>query len=140
MTKYIKVKRAAYRDTYTIGKMYVKDDKLSKDYTYLCDTLEDKYRGDKLDGIKVHGKTAIPKGTYKGCFDYSNHFHQIMPHILEVPYFEGIRIHSGNTDADTEGCILVGYNTAKGMVTSSRSAYQKLITFLDREDFEITIK
>ena len=134
MTKYIKVKRAAYRDTYTIGKMYVKDDKLSKGYTYLCDTLEDKYRGDRLDGIKVKGKTAIPTGIYKGCFDYSNHFHQIMPHILEVPYFEGIYIHKGNTEKDSLGCIIVGYNDKKGWVSRPTEAMTKLMAAIEGYD------
>jgi hypothetical protein len=140
MGKYVKVVRIAYRDTYTIGKLYVKDDKISDNWSYLCDTLEDKYRGDKLDGIKVFGQTAIPKGTYKGCFDYSTHFHTIMPHILDVPYFEGIRIHCGNTDLDSEGCLLVGYNTSKGILTNSRFAFQKLMNFLNKYDFTITVQ
>lgn len=137
--KYLKLKRIAYRNTYTIGKLYIKDDKISNEFTYLCDTLEDKYRGDKLDGIKIHGQTAIPKGIYKGCFDYSNHFSQIMPHVLDVPYFEGVRLHWGNTSEDTEGCPLVGYNTIKGKLTNSRVAFHKLTTFLDKEDFIIEI-
>jgi hypothetical protein len=140
MGKYVKVVRIAYRDTYTIGKLYVKDDKISDNWSYLCDTLEDKYRGDKLDGIKVFGQTAIPKGVYKGVVDYSNHFKQKMPHILNVPQFEGIRIHSGNTAADTEGCILVGYNKKVGMLVNSRAAYGKLMTWLNGDNFEIEVK
>jgi hypothetical protein len=132
--KKIRVERVAYRDTYTIGKLFVQDNGVL--WKYICDTLEDKYRA---NSVKVFGKTAIPKGVYKGVVDYSNHFKQKMPHILNVPQFEGIRIHSGNTAADTEGCILVGYNKKVGMLVNSRAAYGKLMTWLNVDNFEIEI-
>lgn len=81
--------------------------------TYSCYTLEDVVREKPLTPVaqwKVVGETAIPVGRYKIIIDFSNHFQQLMMHVLDVPGFEGIRIHSGNTDKDTEGCILVGYN------------------------------
>lgn len=102
--KRIRVERTAYRDTYTIGKMSVCEDGA---WSYMCDTLEDRYRA---NGMKVKGSTAIPKGTYNGVVDFSSRFKKMMPHILNVPMFSGIRIHCGNTAADTEGCVLVGYN------------------------------
>jgi dynactin complex subunit len=93
----IEVKRFEFKDTHTIGKMYV-------DGVYECYTLEDVVR----NGTKVLGKTAIPTGEYKLIIDASVRFKQDMPHILNVPNFTGVRIHSGNTSADTDGCILLG--------------------------------
>ena len=63
-----------------------------------------------------------------------------MPEILNVPHFLGIRIHSGNTQHDTEGCLLVGENKVKGKVINSRNTYNKLIELLQDEDITIEIK
>jgi len=74
-----------------------------------CVTLEDVVRDLKADGSgKVFGATAIPAGRYAVTIDFSQKFGKDMLHILGVPYFTGIRIHSGNTDLNTEGCVLVG--------------------------------
>lgn len=104
----IKVKRIAKRDTYTIGKLYI-------DGVYECDTLEDKDRGltksmklDEIKAKKIYGKTAIPTGTYQVVWSYSAKFKKPLPLLLNVPGYEGIRIHSGNTDADTYGCLILG--------------------------------
>ena len=96
----IKVNRKWYTEKSTIGL-------LSIDGIKCCFTLEDCKRD---DGVKIDGQTAIPAGEYPVILDYSNRFKKIMPHVLNVPGFEGIRIHCGNTDADTEGCLLVGSN------------------------------
>ena len=111
----IEVKRFEFKDTYTVGKMYI-------DGVYECYTLEDVVR----NGTKVIGKTAIPTGEYKVIIDASVRFKQDMPHILNVPNFTGVRIHSGNTSAHTEGCILVGTTWAgKDFIGNSRTAYKK---------------
>src|SRR5665647_388353 len=102
------LKRIAFNADYTIGH-------LSVDGGYVCDTLEDPVRIQK-----IHGTTAIPTGTYKIIMSMSKRFGKVMPLLLDVPNFEGVRIHSGNTAADTEGCILVGKNTEKGKVLNSR--------------------
>jgi hypothetical protein len=91
-------RRRDYGDSYTISELSVND-------VYECFVLEDKVRA---PGIKIAGATAIPAGTYKVVIDASVRFGRDMPHILDVPGFAGIRIHSGNTDADTEGCLLLG--------------------------------
>ena len=111
----IEVKRFEFKDTYTIGKLYV-------DGIYQCYTLEDVVR----NGTKVLGKTAIPTGEYKVIIDRSVRFKQDMPHILNVPNFTGVRIHSGNTSADTEGGILLGTTWAgKDFIGNSKIAYKK---------------
>ena len=111
----IEVKRFEFKDTHTVGKMYV-------DGIYECYTLEDAVR----NGTKVVGKTAIPIGTYKLIIDASVRFKQDMPHILDVPDFTGVRIHAGNTSADTDGCILLGSTWAgKDFIGNSKIAYKK---------------
>ena len=111
----IEVKRFEFKDTHTVGKMYV-------DGVYECYTLEDAVR----NGTKVIGKTAIPIGTYKLIIDASTRFKQDMPHILDVPDFTGVRIHAGNTSADTDGCILLGSTWAgKDFIGNSKIAYKK---------------
>lgn len=127
--------------TYTIGKLYI-------DGEYFCDTLEDKDRGltddmtvSEISNIKIKKETAIPTGTYKITITYSNRFKKNMPLINDVKEFEGIRIHSGNTNQDTEGCILVGFNKVKGNVINSRDTYNKLFSILSKSNnIIITIK
>ena len=86
-----------------IGEMLID----GKHFAY---TLEDITRD-----VKVYGETAIPTGTYKIIVDYSEHFKKELPHILNVPGFNGIRIHGGNTANDTLGCILIGKDMWPGM-------------------------
>ena len=124
----IKVKRTAFKQHYTIGKMYING-------LFICDTLEDVVRE---DGVKVYGQTAIPKGKYSVKLTMSNRFKTILPLIENVPMFEGIRIH-GNTDADTHGCILVGTNSEIGKLTNSQIALKKVITLLNAAIDKITI-
>lgn len=126
----LKLNRIYKAQTYTIGKLYI-DGKL------FSDTLEDRVRE---DGVKVYGETAIPFGTYRVIINKSNRFKCLMPLLLNVPNFEGIRIHSGNTDSDTHGCILVGNNTKKGMVTESKITFNKLMNILLREEEDIFIQ
>lgn len=124
------IKRIAYRTNYTIGKLYVNGN-------YVCDTLEDKDRGldnslseDYINKIKVFGQTAIPSGKYNVSITYSPHFKKNLPLVTNVKGFDGIRIHSGNTDKDTLGCILVGYNSVTGKVINSKEALAKLMSKL----------
>jgi pyruvate/2-oxoglutarate dehydrogenase complex dihydrolipoamide dehydrogenase (E3) component len=92
----IEVVREKYLDNATIGKMFV-------DGVFFAFTLEDKVRE-----IKVWGETAIPTGTYSVFVRYSNRFKKELVAIKDVPNFDGVLIHGGNTDKDTHGCILIG--------------------------------
>ena len=125
------LKRIALRDTYTIGKLYI-------DGKYICDTVEDKVRDINKNGKfdegekKVYGQTAIPYGTYEVKWTYSPRFKKYMPEILNVPNFSGIRIHSGNTAADSLGCIIVGENKVVGKVINSRATVTKLYPIIEK--------
>lgn len=128
----LQLQRLYFRPDYTIGKLYLND-------KYLCDTLEDTYR-DLSKEQKVAGATAIPIGVYKVVLSYSNRFKEVLPELLNVPYFEAIRIHAGNFAKDTWGCILVGENKIKGGLINSRKALDNLIVKLqDLQDISITI-
>lgn len=129
----IKLVRIAFKETYTIGKLYV-------DGKYVCDTIEDKDRGlddsmsaNEILKRKVKGQTAIPTGHYVINITYSPKYKRMMPLLLDVKGFSGIRIHSGNTAKDTEGCLIVGKNKKVGMVLESRDTYQRLFEMMQGE-------
>ena len=140
---------------YTIGDLYI-------DGQWFCNTLEDTDRDLSQDMLltyiqnkKIKSQTAIPTGTYKVDMDtvspkYSNYskypyakqFNAKMPRLLNVKGFEGILIHAGNTQKDTEGCILVGINKVKGQVINSQATWKKLMSVLlkDKDNIELTIR
>lgn len=120
----IKLKRTFKGAEYTIGKLYLNDE-------YFCDTLEDVVRP---EGRKIAGKTAIPTGEYKVVLTESKRFKKLLPLLINVPDFTGVRIHSGNTHHDTEGCILVGENKVKGRVINSRATMNRLMAQLTGDD------
>lgn len=109
--------RTTFTNESTIGE-------LSVDGVFECYVLEDRVRP---AGQKVFGKTAIPAGTYGIIVNMSNRFRRLMPLLLKVPGYEGVRIHSGNTAADTEGCLLVGLDQDADFVGRSRDAYSRLM-------------
>ena len=110
----IEVKRLYKTENSTIGELTI-------DGKFECYTLEDKERD-----VKIKGETAISKGTYKVIINQSNRFKKLLPLLLNVPNFDGVRIHPGNSNHDTEGCILVGQSISKDYISKSRKAFEKL--------------
>ena len=136
------LKRIALRDSYTIGKLYVNG-------VYLCDTCEDVVRDLNKDGDlndagegKVYAKTAIPYGLYeitmkvkspkfsqRSAYNWCSGY---LPRLLNVPHFEGILIHAGNSADSSAGCLIVGENKVKGQVINSMATLKKLVPILKR--------
>lgn len=125
----LRLERKYFKDTYTIGNLYI-------DGTFFCNTLEDKNRDLNKNGkfdngeYKVYGETCIPSGTYKIVVNMSPKFKRELPRLLNVPSFEGILIHRGNTAKDSAGCILVGENKAVGKVLNSTPYEEKLVKMM----------
>ena len=121
------LQRTERGDRYTMGRLAI-------DGVAFCDTLEPTDR--HLDAAtmrpeqKIYGQTAIPTGTYPVVLTYSPRFKRTLPLIQNVPHFEGIRIHPGNTSADTAGCILVGRQSTPGRLTDSRQTMRQLMKTL----------
>ena len=125
--KTLTLTRIAKRADYTIGRL---EDEMGK---RICDTLEPTYRNYKGGELKVPRKSAVPEGTYPVVVTKSKKFGKYLPLLVGVPGFEGVRIHSGNTVNDTEGCILVGQNLIKGKVLLSRLTLEKLMRLIENE-------
>ncbi|KAA3691596.1 hypothetical protein F3F88_19700, partial [Bacteroides salyersiae] len=124
--------------TYTIGDLLI-------DGNFFCNTIEDKVRSLPLacpntsKGIackckgKVYAQTAIPAGIYKVTMKYSPKFKRRLPLLHNVPHFIGILIHSGTTEKDSAGCIIIGVNSVKGKVLNSRNTSDALNLLLEKE-------
>ena len=127
----ILVERKYKKENYTIGHVYINGE-------YFCDSLEDTDRGLTRDmslaemrEVKEYGNTAVPAGRYQIAYTYSNRFKKHLPLLLQVPCFEGVRIHAGNTHADTSGCLLLGENKAVGKVLNSRKTMSEFMSILN---------
>lgn len=123
------LERKYIKPEYCIGRLYINGE-------FFCNTLEDTIRDINKNGtfdcgeFKISGHTAIPYGTYEIQVTYSPKFKRELPLLLDVPSFTGIRIHRGNTNKDSSGCILVGENTKKGMVLNSTKYEEELTKLL----------
>lgn len=139
----LRLRRIALKDTYTIGKLEV----LSwGKWVWIADTLEDKVRDINKNGVfdngetKVYGETAIPYGTYEVTLDiqspkYSNfnkypkykRYDGYLPRLLDVPHFEGVLLHIGNSSRNSSGCILLGENKQVGKVLNSTATFYRVM-------------
>ncbi len=136
------LKRTEKNSNNTIGDLSVNGVFFSNILEEFDRGLNSKMSLEEISKIKIHGKTAIPTGKYKIVISYSPRFKKMLPLLLNVPGYAGIRIHPGNTEADTEGCLLPGVKKDK-MVINSRSTYAKLekliIEALKKEEVTIEI-
>ena len=133
------LKRIALRSEYTIGKLYV-------DGEYVCDAIEDTVRDLDKDGkfangeVKIPGKTAIPYGRYEitmkvkspkysnfSKYSWAKKYDGYLPRLLNVPHFDGVLIHVGNSALDSEACVLVGENKVVGKVINSVNTFRRLM-------------
>lgn len=148
----IRLKRIARRETYTIGRIYV-------DGKYVCDTIEDRDRGLSQSlpvsvniAKKRKGMTAIPTGRYRVTLDVQSPKYSkfksyawcngYLPRLINVPAFDGILIHAGNSAADSAGCLLVGENKVVGKVLNSMDTLKRLYAILKtaKDSIYITIE
>ena len=125
----LKLERKYFMDTYTIGNLYI-------DGSFFSNTLEDKNRDVNKNGkfdngeTKIYEETCIPFGTYKVILTMSPKFKRELPRLLNVPSFEGVLIHRGNTAKDSAGCILIGENKAVGKVLNSTPYEERLVKMI----------
>lgn len=148
----LRLKRIARKETYTIGRLYV-------DGKYVCDTIEDRDRGLSQSlpvsvnvAKKRKGMTAIPTGRYRVTLEVkSPRFSKFksyawcdgyLPRLINVPAFDGILIHAGNTAANTDGCLLVGENKVVGKVLNSMDTLKRLYAILKtaKDSIYITVE
>ena len=123
------------KETYTIGRLYVNGE-------FLCNTIEDVDRklnqnmsATEIQRIKVAAETAIPTGTYAMRVTMSPKFKRELVEIQNVPGFSGIRVHRGNTEKDSAGCLIVGENTSKGRLTNSTKYELQITEMVKKADY-----
>lgn len=115
---------------YCIGDLYIGD-------KFYCNILEDTVRDINKNGtfdcgeFKINGHTAIPYGKYEIQVTYSPKFKRKLPLLLNVKHYEGIRIHRGNTEKDSSGCLIPGENTKRGMVLNSTKYELELTNLIE---------
>ena len=142
----LRLERKYKKETYTIGNLYING-------KWFCNTIEDKdrnlYQGMPVDYIrqeKVYSETAIPYGRYEVTlkvqspkFSKTAKYERCkgyLPRLLDVPAFEGVLIHIGNSANQSAGCILVGLNKVKGKVVESTETFWKLYDILKKASDE----
>lgn len=123
------VLRLAPAENATLGKMYL-------DNVFFCQTCEDEDRFlersiEDISERKVYGRTAIPRGRYRLLVTFSNRFQKPLPIVLDVPGFDGIRIHGGNRAENSHGCILVGKVRTSTGIAQCADSVQRIISQIE---------
>lgn len=123
------IKRYIYNDSKITGGEANNIGDFFIDGEFFCYSLEDEIRFDK-----VYGKTAIPDGRYKVILTRSNRFKRVMPLLINVPNFEGVRLHGGNTAENSHGCPLIAFNTDRVRIwgTAEKVLTKKLQAFEEK--------
>ena len=136
------LKRIHFGETFTVGQLY---EETKYGLSPLCYTLEDKVReveGQPVSSWKVQNETAIPRGTYKVSVTFSNRFQTKLPLLNDVDGYTGVRIHSGNSSKNTEGCILVGmtWDGKSDWIGSSKVAMSSLLPIIENSTSPVTLQ
>lgn len=128
------------KDTYTIGRVFIDD-------VFFANSMEDKDRGltkdmplAEIKKRKVYGETAIPTGEYIVRMTYSPKYRRMMPEVLDVPCWTGVRMHSMNEAKDSEGCIGYGKNDKPGWISNSRATMKEFERRLIAAGWECRLK
>lgn len=116
----IKSIRYIFTDKSTISKLFING-------MFFCHVLEDTSRND----IKINNETSIPEGIYEVIINFSSRFQKQMPLLCNIPNFSGIRIHVGNQNSDTSGCLLVGRYLSHDFITDSKITFHKLFILMN---------
>jgi hypothetical protein len=123
----LKLTRDVFSESFTLGV-------LTSDGVHIGYTCEDPDRKMEVNGMKIYGKTAIPRGAYKVGITFSHRFQKNLPQVFDVPGFEGIRIHGGNTAEDTLGCPLLGLQRTCDGVAKCKEVNDRLILMIERAE------
>ena len=119
------LKRRIFTATTTIGTLSIEGQRV-------CDTLEDQDRKLEEGGKKIYGKTAIPRGKYEVKITWSNRFKKYMMEVLEVEQYQGVRLHAGNSHADTDGCPLLGEAIDEYTLINSRVMTNRVYDMVEK--------
>ena len=119
------LKRRIFTANTTIGTLSIEGQRI-------CDTLEDADRKLEEGGKKIYGRTAIPRGKYEVKITWSNRFKKYMMEVLEVGQYQGVRLHAGNSHADTDGCPLLGEATDEYTLINSRVMTNRVYDMVEK--------
>lgn len=130
----VKVERFIFSKNYTMSRVYINDEFFSFGLEpYDCGVTKDLPVKDIKEKKKEFGKIAIPLGEYDLVIDLSNKYKRMMPHILNVPAFDGVRVHSGNKVEDTLACLLLGKFYTMGLISESRKTCAQFEELLKKD-------
>lgn len=124
----LSLNRDVFNPAFTLGRLMVD----GSHFGYTCEDTDREL--EVYPERKIHGQSAVPRGRYRLTTSASQRFGKVLPILLDVPGFSGVRIHGGNTAADTEGCPLLGHvRTANGVANCAERVSTLTQMIIDEE-------